>query len=212
MNWSLSKMENALDPTNHIASNVSGSMDRFDRTSIALHWLTVLLIVVQFTTMWVRELISHQSDLAELLLSAHRSSGFLIWLAAIVRLIWRRYFAYLPPFPSSMPHVQQVAAKANEYGLYILLLAMPLTGIARVLFQGQPFGLLFWQVPALVDADPVLHGVFVRAHNAGATALMVLIGLHAGAALFHRLVLGDDVLQRMLPMETGPRLKSDPAE
>jgi cytochrome b561 len=28
---------------------------------------------------------------------------------------------------------------------------------------------------------------------------MALIGLHAGAALFHRLVLRDSVLQRMLP-------------
>ena len=33
----------------------------------------------------------------------------------------------------------------------------------------------------------------------GAKALVVLIGLHAGAALFHRLVLRDGVLQRMLP-------------
>jgi len=205
-------MENALDPTDHIASSASGSMDRFDRTSIALHWLTVVLIVVQFASMWVRELISHQSHLAELLLFVHRSSGSLIWIAVVVRLIWRRYFAYLPPFPSSMPNFQQLAAKANEYGLYILIFAMPLTGIARILFQGQPFGLLFWQVPTLVEADPALHGVFVRAHDIGATALMVLIGLHAAAALFHRLVLGDDIMQRMLPMGTGSRLKSDPAE
>src|ERR1700760_1179252 len=136
-------MENAPDPTNHITSSFSGSMDRFDPTSIALHWLTVFLIVVQFTSVWVRELMSHQSNLAGLLLSAHQSSGFLIWLAVVVRLIWRRYFAYLPPFPSNMPNFQQVAAKANEYGLYILLLTMPLTGIARTILRGHPFGLLF---------------------------------------------------------------------
>jgi superoxide oxidase len=205
-------MENAPDPTNYITSSISGSMDRFDRTSIALHWLTVFLIVVQFTSVWVRELMSHQSHLAGLLLSVHRSSGLLIWLEVVVRLIWRRYFAYLPPFPSNMPNFQKVAAKANEYCLYILLLAMPLTGLARTILLGQPFGLLFWQVPTLVEADPALRSVFAQAHDIGATALMVLIGLHAGAALFHRLVLGDDVMQRMLPMGTGPCLKSDPAE
>ncbi|MHC2333506.1 cytochrome b [Bradyrhizobium sp. USDA 4454] len=205
-------MESAPDPVNHVASSVSSSMDRFDRTSIVLHWLTVFLIVVQFTTIWGRELMSHHDILAGLLLSVHRSSGLLIWLEVVVRLIWRRYFAYLPPFPSSMPNFQRVAAKANEYGLYILLLAMPLTGIARTILLGQPFNLLFWQVPTLVEPDPALRGVFAQAHDIGATALMVLIGLHAGAALFHRLVLGDDVMQRMLPMGTGPRLKSDPAE
>ncbi|MGY8705553.1 cytochrome b [Bradyrhizobium sp. 18BD] len=205
-------MESAPDPINHVASSVSGSMDRFDRTSIVLHWLTVFLIVVQFTTIWVRELMSHHDNLAGLLLSVHRSSGLLIWLGVVVRLIWRRYFAYLPPFPSNMPNFQRVAAKANEYGLYILLLTMPLTGIARTILSGQPFDLLFWQVPTLVEPDPALRGVFAQAHDIGATARMVLIGLHAGAALFHRLVLGDDVMQRMLPMGTGPRLKSDPAE
>ncbi len=205
-------MENAPDPTNHVASSLSGSMDRFDRTSVALHWLTVFLIVVQFTSIWVRELMNHQSNLAELLLSVHRSSGIVVWLEVAVRAIWRRYFAHVPPFPSNMPALQQVAAKTNEYGLYILLLTMPLTGVARTVLLGQPFSLLFWQVPALVEFDPALRSVFAQAHEIGATALMVLIGLHAGAALFHRLVLGDDVLQRMLPMETGPRLKSDPAE
>jgi cytochrome b561 len=39
----------------------------------------------------------------------------------------------------------------------------------------------------------------VAAHEFGAKALVVLIGLHAGAALFHGLVLRDVVLQRMLP-------------
>jgi cytochrome b561 len=205
-------MENAPDPTDHITSSVLGSMDRFDRTTIALHWLTVFLIIVQFTSVWVRELMNHQSNLAGLLLSVHRSSGLLIWLEVAVRLIWRRYFAHLPPFPSNMPNFQQVAAKANEYGLYILLLTMPLTGIARTILLGQPFDLLFWQVPTLVEPDPALRSVFAEAHEIGATALMVLIGLHAGAALFHRLVLGDEVMQRMLPMGTGPRLKSDPGE
>jgi len=33
--------------------------------------------------------------------------------------------------------------------------------------------------------------VFVEAHEFGGKALLTLIGLHAGAALFHRLVLCD---------------------
>ena len=41
--------------------------------------------------------------------------------------------------------------------------------------------------------------MFVEAHELGGKALLTLIGLHAGAALFHRLVLRDGVLQRMLP-------------
>ena len=173
--------------------------DRFDGTSIMLHWLTVLLIVIQFVSIWTREATGHHSELGVALLSLHRSSGTLTWFVALVRLAWRHSSAHLPPFPPSMPKFQQTIAKANEYGLYGLLLAMPITGLMRVLLRGQPFDLLFWQVPAFMEPDPAMRSLFVGAHDIGAKALMALIGLHAGAALFHRLVLRDNVLQRMLP-------------
>jgi cytochrome b561 len=173
--------------------------DRFDQTSIILHWLTGLLIVVQFVSIWAHEAVGHHSNLAVALLTLHRSAGVLTWIVVVARLFWRRYFAYLPPFPSSMPGFQQIIAKANEYGLYILLLAMPITGLFRVLLRGQPFELFVWQIPELLEPEPAMRSLFVQAHAIGAKALLVLIGLHAGAALFHRLVLRDAVLQRMLP-------------
>ncbi len=173
--------------------------ERFDQTSITLHWLTVLLIVVQFASIWAHEAVGHHSNLAAELLSLHRSAGVLTWVVVVARLCWRRYFAYLPPFPPSMPKFQQLIAKANECGLYVLLLAMPITGLARVLLRGKPFELFIWEIPALLEPDPAVRSVFMQAHVIGAEALMLLIALHAGAALFHRLVLRDGVLQRMLP-------------
>jgi cytochrome b561 len=172
---------------------------RFDQVSIALHWLTVLLIVVQYGSLWLHEAAHHASNFAAATLSVHRSMGMVTWLVAVVRLVWRRYFTDPPPFPSSMPKLQQVIAKTNEYGLYLLLLVQPITGLARVLLRGQPFELLFWHVPALFGPNPALRGLFVQAHEIGGNALLLLIGLHAGAALFHRLVLRDGVLERMLP-------------
>ena len=178
---------------------VSNADDRFDQTSMVLHWLTVLLLVVQFASIWAHEAVGHHSNLAAELLSLHRSAGALTWIVVVARLCWRRYFAYLPPFPQNMPKFQQIVAKANEFGLYILLLAMPITGLMRVLLRGQPFELFVWQIPALLEPDPAMRSVFVQAHAIGAKALMALIAMHVGAALFHRLVLRDGVLQRMLP-------------
>jgi cytochrome b561 len=60
--------------------------------------------------------------------------------------------------------------------------------------------LLIWQVPALLAPDAAIRSLFQEAHALGAKALLALIGLHAGAALFHGLVLRDGVLQRMLPL------------
>jgi superoxide oxidase len=172
---------------------------RFDQISITLHWLTVLLIVLQFSSAWLREAVDHDSSLAVTILTTHRTSGALIWVVSLVRLVWRHNFAYLPPFPESMSKLQQTLAKANEYSLYALLLIQPITGLGRSLFRGAPFELLIWQVPALFEQDDAIRHVFAEAHEIGANVLLALIGLHAGTALFHRLVLRDGVLQRMLP-------------
>ncbi len=180
---------------------VEGAVEtiRFDHTSIGLHWLTVLLILGQFASAWVRKGLDHDSSLAEAMLAAHRTMGLLTWIVGLARLVWRRNFGFLPPFPQSMPKLQQSIAKANEYGLYALLFAQPITGLGNVLFRGHPFELLIWQVPTLLEPNPAIRSLFVLAHEFGARALLALIGLHAGAALFHRLVLRDGVLQRMLP-------------
>jgi cytochrome b561 len=123
----------------------------------------------------------------------------LTWIVVSVRLVWRHGFAHLPPFPQSISKLQQSIATASEYSLYVLLFVQPITGLARVLFRGESFGLLIWQVPALLQSNPEIRNLFVETHEFGAKALLVLIGLHAGAVLFHRLVLRDGVLQRMLP-------------
>jgi cytochrome b561 len=172
---------------------------RFDQASIALHWLTVLLIVAQFASAWLREAVEHETSLAAAILATHQTMGVVTWIVGLARLVWRHKFAYLPPFPESMPKLQQSIAKANEYGLYALLFVQPITGLGRVLFRGHPFELFIWEVPVLLEPNPEARNFFLGAHEFGAKALLALIGLHAGAALFHRLILRDGVLQRMLP-------------
>jgi cytochrome b561 len=189
-----------LESSEGIAVKAAAKSDRFDPMSIVLHWLTVLLIIGQFTTAWLHEAVGHGTSLALAILATHRTMGVLTWTVGLARLAWRRRFAYLPPFPESMPKLQQWIAKTNEYGFYVLLLVQPITGLGDVVFHGRPFTLLIWQVPALLAPDAAIRSLFQEAHALGAKALLALIGLHAGAALFHGLVLRDGVLQRMLPL------------
>jgi len=197
-------MMKSFESANGYVSRVDVGSGRFDQTSITLHWITVLLILVQFISVWLRESIDHNTSIAVTLLITHRTSGVLVWIVSLMRLIWRHNFAYLPPFPESMPKLQQTFAKANEYGLYVLLLIQPVTGLGRSLFRGVPFELFIWQVPATLAPNDVMLHTFGELHEYGANALIALIGLHAGAALFHRLILRDGVLHRMLPWGSSP--------
>ena len=169
---------------------------RFDQVSMAFHWVTVLLIAGQFASAWW---LAQGDQNAPKLLIFHRSMGTLTLLVVVGRLVWRHACAHLPAFPKSMPVFQQRIAQANEFGLYGLLLLQPLTGLGDTLFRGHPFVLFGVEVPALVATNkPVFH-LLHSVHAYSAWALLGLIGLHAGAALLHGLVLRDGVLERMLP-------------
>jgi len=192
-------MRNGLEVSGKLIKAPKGERRRFDQTTILLHWLTVVLITIQFGSAWLRGAVHHETSLAAAILTIHRTAGMLTWLIGLMRLVWRHNFAYLPPFPESMPKLQQAMAKANEFGLYVLLFLQPITGLGGTLFHGHPFELFIWNVHALLAPNPEIRALFVEAHEFGAKALFALIGLHAAAALFHQFVLRDEVLQRMLP-------------
>jgi len=59
--------------------------------------------------------------------------------------------------------------------------------------------LFAWQVPSVMAADKPRTALFHQIHALSAWLLLGLIGLHILAALFHRFVLRDEVLQSMLP-------------
>src|ERR1700744_1750737 len=123
-----------LESADGLAVKAAAESGRFDPTSIVLHWLTALLFIGQFTTAWLHDAVGHETSLALEILATHRTTGMLIWTVGVARLCGRPKFAFLPPFPESMPKLQQWIAKANEYGLYVLLLVQPITGLGDVVF------------------------------------------------------------------------------
>src|ERR1700732_3347805 len=98
-----------------VRPRVGGGRRRFDILTIGLHWATVTLIARMFASAWL--LLASDREHAAMLLTVHRSLGVVTWAVAIVRLGWRFSFAFLPPFPQSMPKLQPRLAKVSEYGL-----------------------------------------------------------------------------------------------
>src|SRR5215208_7897860 len=99
---------------------------RYSRVAIVLHWAAALLIVAG------AGLALTMTDLglspAKLRYYAwHKWIGITVFLVAALRLAWR---AIVPPpsFPAAMPHVQVHAARAIHALLYILMLAIPISG------------------------------------------------------------------------------------
>ena len=171
--------------------------ERFDRVTMLIHWITLAMIAVQFSTAWMRAQAS--GDQATLILLVHRSNGVLLWGLTVARLLWRAARGRKVALPAATPALQRLAARITQYGLYGLLAVQPLTGMAQSVLRGKAFPLFFGDMPALMARDKALVRLFEAIHEQGALLLLALIGLHTGAALFHRFVLRDGVLASMLP-------------
>jgi cytochrome b561 len=171
---------------------------RFDLVTIAFHWTTLVLVLTLLAIGWTLDEFEG-APVGALLLMIHRSLGVLVWTLTVARLAWRRSGAHLPPFPPSMPRAQQWAAKANEYGLYALLILQPMTGFTATVSRGRPFPLFGAEVPALMPRQHELAALLLDIHSWGALALAGLVGVHATAGLFHGLLLRDGVLASMFP-------------
>ena len=176
----------------------------FDRVTIGIHWLTVLIVLALFSSAWLHAY-SHDSVSKALLLQIHRSLGVTIWMITVMRLLWRLTHAALPPFPASMSRLHRAFVKMSEYALYALLLVQPVTGMAATLLRGRQFALFFWHVPPLMSESRTIWISLEGIHEIGACAFGALILGHAAAALFHHFVLRDDVLECMAPVMATDR-------
>ena len=131
--------------------------------------------------------------------ATHKSIGLLIFAVTVMRLAWRVTHA-APALPVGIPGWQRFVARVTQFFLYALLCLMPLTGLLRsqaANFQVNVFGL--FSVPRIVGANQELSRSLAEAHELQGEILLVLIGAHALAALYHHFVRKDDVLRSMLP-------------
>lgn len=172
---------------------------RYDRLTIALHWLIAVWVILQWigahSIEWVPK-----GPLRADIRSMHIVSGSLLGLVMIARIAWRlRGGRRLPP---EIPGLPDLLARAVQGALYVLVLGVVCGGIASALVRGDSlFGVI--QLPAIGaatgEARHALAEQVVDLHGLGANLILLLAGGHSLAALAHRYWLKDGVMQRMLP-------------
>ena len=91
-----------------------------------------------------------------------------------------------------------VIAKATHWSLYALLAAMLVAGLALAWTRGDNLFNLF-SIPKFDPGNKALPDQVRDVHAFIGWIIVAVAGLHASAALFHRYVMRDGVLGRMLP-------------
>ena len=156
----------------------------FSRAQIGLHWAVALLIIYQLV---FGEDMSHVArafrNAGTLTMTTGAWIHILIGIAVLVLAIWRlglRFARGVPAAPADDSALNKLAGEAGHWGLYALMIAAPVSG------------LLFWYggIGSMGDIHQLMKPL-----------LIILIGLHVLAALWHQYVRKDGLIARMMRAE-----------
>lgn len=175
-----------------------GSTARYTGIAIGLHWLIAFALIGSFSVgLYMVDLPLSPQKLK--LYSWHKWAGVTIFLFVVLRLGWR--LSHSPPeMPAAMPAWQRKVAEATHVLLYLLMLAVPLSGwlmSSAKGFQTVWFGVL--PLPDLLGKNKELGDLLQKVHEVLNFTMAALVIAHLGAALKHHFIDRDDVLSRMLP-------------
>ena len=174
---------------------VSPAATRYDTTTIIFHWITAILVTTQWLGAQIIDWFPKGAPRVDAR-SVHITCGVLLVFILLARLIWRATKGRRLPLADSA--ALSVIAKGAHWGLYALLTAMLLVGLALTWTRGDSIFNLF-TLPKFDPGNKALADQVQEVHATIGWIIVAVAGLHASAALFHRYVLRDTVLSRMLP-------------
>ncbi len=185
----------------------SVDIQSYNATAKFLHWLIALALVVQWVMGLTFDYFARPTKTA--LIGFHATFGTLILLLVLVRLAWRLK-AGVPRLPDSMPSLMQLASHGTHILFYVLLITVPMAGIALRFAHGHGIDFGLFSLPAPWTASQTTARLIGNIHALAAYTLLGLAGLHILAALYHHYVRADGVLQRMLPTARAPQTTALP--
>ena len=173
-----------------------------------LHWSMAVLIVGMLSFGFWLTTAFNPGDVAKLwLVQLHKSIGFCVFVLGCLRIIWRTMNPS-PELPPATPVLVAFLARIGHLALYVLMLAIPLTGWLAVSsspyndpgymnIPNEVFGLFAMPDP-YPEGSHAISDRFMLAHLYLAMTLMVVLIVHVLAALKHAMIDRDGVLRRML--------------
>lgn len=183
------------------------TVTRYSTVAIVLHWLIAALLIGNIGLAWWFQNIPKSLTTFQLI-QLHKSTGILVLLLSLARLGWRLIHP-IPPYPAGLPGWERAAATAVQWGFYVVMIGMPLSGWVMVSASKTNlptliYGLIPWPHLGFVHGAPEAAKAIWRSNSELAHGLLAklaygLILLHVGAALKHQFIDKDVIMARMAP-------------
>ena len=173
---------------------------RYRSIVVWIHWITALVVVCQVVIGFTFANMAKGPERMEVF-TWHKTIGALILILALVRLAVR-LMNPPPPYPSDFPKWERAAAVWSHRLFYLLLIVIPLTGLAAVSGRAQDgtvpllFGL---KLPAIPGIGP--DNEFGDVHEILVFTTLALLVIHVAAALKNQFMSRTAVADRMPPFQ-----------
>jgi cytochrome b561 len=183
-------------------------IDRYTRTAIVFHWVIAVLVLGNIALAWTFKIFDDY-PWTQYVTNTHKTVGITVLGLASMRLLWRLSHRP-PPFNPAIPARQVKAARLAHGGLYVLILAMPLSGwIYDSAWEwATEVPIDFWglfempRIPWIMNMPPghakeLLDVVAGKIHVGLSFVLYFLLAAHLAGAIKHQWFDRIPTLQRM---------------
>jgi cytochrome b561 len=185
---------------------MSLGVQKYSGVAVFLHWVIAVLIIINLILSHITELVPEES--IRIVIDTHKSIGITVLGLVLMRILWR--LTHRPPPPAeSLKSLERNLSKGAHAFLYLLMVAMPLTGwMHDSAWKAAPEIPLNWfglfEVPRIgaimaIEAErkEQVHNILGSWHENMGYILIALVLLHIAGALKHQFLDGEAELQRM---------------
>ncbi|MCM5704409.1 cytochrome b [Larsenimonas salina] len=166
---------------------------RYGLISRGFHWAMAALIFWQLGGVTLSLFVEGRPAWLGAWIGTHKSVGTLLLGVALIRALWG--LGQLRRRPPALSR----AATLGHIGLYALMIAIPLAGLAMTYLSGRPLAVFGYSLWGPHDASTLMGaGAFHTAHHWLGWALLAAVAGHITMALYHHRIKNDGVLSRML--------------
>ncbi|MDQ1208020.1 cytochrome b561 [Acinetobacter baylyi] len=180
---------------------MSNSSQYYTRTAQFLHWIMAII----FISAWIigfysGNFLNYETDgsFKGDVITLHKNIATTIIFLVMIRIFWR-YTHPTPELPATMSPLMKKLAHLGHLALYVILVALPISGCFYSWSAGHPAPVLYlFNIPQLIGENPEIMAIAKPVHVYLSWFAGLMVAGHILAALKHHFIDKDNVLKSMI--------------
>ncbi|MEO0369381.1 MAG: cytochrome b, partial [Pseudomonadota bacterium] len=174
--------------TDQLALPVVNTENKFGKMSRYLHWITALLFISLIPLGIFTTLIPLDAPYRQGYYVLHKTIGFTVLGLLLVRLVWHMRTP-TPKLDANLTTWEHRLAKVMHYGLYFLMIAVPVSGYMMSTYSGNLSHFFIWDTPMLFEKNLETVKIWGLTHKVILPFITyIVIGAHVLGALKHHFI------------------------